>query len=266
MNAVPFFLIGFILSGCQQASKEHLKNLAHHSSLDQSIVLKTQFFDLLSWGKDRQTATINIYIEGDGQAWLDPWTISTDPTPPNPMGFKLALADNRPESVLYLTRPCQYMMDRRCTPLDWTTHRFSQKVISAYSQALDQIKEAWGNKTFRLHGYSGGATVALLIAAARHDIQSVITFAPLLDPTQWVKHHQYSPLSGSLSPLNQAVYLKRVPQDHFIGVEDEEVPPLLSTTYFHQVPESPIVHIHKVPHFHHYSDWPMFWKSSILNK
>lgn len=269
LSTVPFFLGillgGLLLSGCQGSPKEHLEDLAKNSSLNQPVNINTSYFSILGWGNNRNSAHVNIYIEGDGQSWEDPWTISPDPTPSDPMGFRLALSDTRADSILYLARPCQYTMDKRCTALDWTSDRFGSKVIQSYDQALDQIKSAWKAKTFTLHAYSGGATVALLVAAHRHDITALVTFAPLLDPIQWAKYHHYSPLVGSLSPLDQAARLKQIPQDHFIGLDDNEVPYSLSARYFSAIPQSPIILVHKIPEFNHHSDWPEFWKSYILN-
>lgn len=255
----------FFLSSCQNSLNEHLSDLALHSSLNQSLILETSNFTLLGWGKNQQTQNINIYLEGDGQAWQDPWTISEDPTPSDPMGFKLALADTRSDSVLYLTRPCQYTKDKRCTPLDWTSHRFSQKIIDAYHEAFEKIKEIWHVKSFNLHAYSGGATIALLLAAQRQDICSVTTFAPLLDPGRWTQHHNYSPLSGSLTPMHYKEQLKLIPQKHFIGLEDREIPLPISESYFKEFPKTSLFSLYKIPHFTHYSDWPAFWKSYILH-
>jgi len=257
------FVCAVLGMGCQTPN-EYLEGLAKNSSLNQTAILKTNSFTLFGQRNNKNTSHVNVYIEGDGQSWEDPWTISPDPSPPDPVGFRLALADTRPESILYLARPCQYIMDARCTPLDWTSGRFSPKVIQAYGQALDQVKIAWNAQTFSLHAYSGGATIALLVAARRHDITSVVTFAPLLDPAQWVKYHHYSPLSGSLSPLDQVSRLKKIPQKHFIGNEDAEIPYPVSSTYFAAIPPSSIHSVHIIPGFTHYSDWPAFWKSCIL--
>lgn len=263
--AALFILSAIFLTGCQ-TPKEQFEGLAKNSVLNQPVILDTAFFTLLGHGKNKNTPHINVYIEGDGQAWQDPWTISTDPTPSDPVGFSLALADTRLNSILYLARPCQYILDKRCTTSDWTSGRFSQKVIEAYHQALNHLKKSWNAKTLTLHGYSGGATVALLVAGGRQDVISVVTFAPLLDPVQWAKHHHYSPLAGSLSPLNQTARLIRIPQEHFIGLADREVPYQVSSTYFAAISSSPVNRIHKIPEFTHHSDWPGLWKSYILRQ
>lgn len=263
--AALFVLGSLILTGCQ-SPQGHFEDLAKNSSLNQHLIFKTDTFTLCGQGNNQQSPHVNIYIEGDGQSWQDPWSISPDPTPPDPVGFRLALADTRPDSILYLARPCQYIMDKRCTALDWTSHRFSAQVVQAYHQALEQIKRNWQVKIFSLHAYSGGASVALLVAAQRRDIASVVTFAPLLDPVQWTSYHHYSPLTGSLSPVDQADCLKRIPQTHFIGAQDKEVPYLVSSAYFAVVPQSSLNIVHKIPNFTHYSDWPALWKSYILNQ
>ena len=182
------------------------------------------------------------------------------------MGFRLALVDPRPSSVLYLARPCQYVADCCCKPLDWTANRFSQQIINAYHQVLDLVKNKWGAQNFRLHAYSGGATIALLLAAQRQDITQVITFAPLLDHRQWTKYHHYSPLAGSLNPVDYAYRLTSISQQHYIGLDDLEIPLLVSSRYFKEIPESARVCVIKVPFFHHYSDWPGLWESLLLNQ
>ncbi len=87
----------------------------------------------------------------------------------------------------------------------------------------------------------------MLVAASRSDITTVVTFAPLLDPHQWTKYHDYSPLLDSLSPLNYASHLALIPQKHFIGLEDQQVPQCVSATYFAAIPESPKNVIYKTP-------------------
>ena len=261
-----FFLLsqGLIFLGCESSFRKDLYALAKNSPLNEQILLNLDHFNVLGWGKNSHSKNVHVYIEGDGQSWQDPWTISDDPTPPDPMGFRIALADSRTDSILYFARPCQYIMDQRCTPLDWTSDRFGPKVIQTYHKALDFIKAKWHIQTFTLHGYSGGATVALLIAAQRKDIHSVVTFAPLLDPLSWTTYHRYTPLNGSLSPLKNADRLNQTPQDHFFGLKDTEVPYKISSSYFSVIPQSSINRVHKLPNFTHYSDWPGFWKAYVL--
>ncbi len=55
----------------------------------------------------KEGGTINIYIEGDGFAWVSRKKKSLDPTPKTPMALKLASMDGS-SNVIYIARPCQY--------------------------------------------------------------------------------------------------------------------------------------------------------------
>lgn len=259
-----FLFVLILQNGCIHSPKENLDNLAYQSSINQPITLHTSTFQLYSWSRINHTANANIYIEGDGQAWEDPWTISPDPSPPDPVAFRIALADPRTDSIIYLARPCQYIMDKRCEINDWTSARYGPKVLRAFDEALNQIKRRWQVQTFTLHAYSGGAIIALLLASSRNDVRSVITFAPLLDPHEWVRYHQYSPLTDSLLPLDVPIRLRNINQQHFIGQKDAIVPYAISHQYFEAIPQSKFNIVNLVPEYGHHSDWPEYWKSYIL--
>jgi predicted esterase len=262
-TALFLFMLNCI-TGCNTSPKQYLGELAQQSSINQQITINTNTFQLYGWARNNHTKNTNIYIEGDGQAWEDPWTISPDPSPPDPMAFRIALADPRTDSILYIARPCQYIMDKRCEIYDWTSARFGPKVLKAFDEALDQVKQKWQIKTFTLHAYSGGAIIALLLASQRSDVRSVVTFAPLLDPKEWVRYHQYSPLLDSLHPLNVSTLLRKLNQQHFIGQHDEIVPYATSQRYFDAIPLSHLNSVHLIPEYGHHSDWPAVWKSYIL--
>lgn len=44
--------------------------------------------------------TLTIHIEGDGLAWINSSTPSSDPTPTNPLALRLALLDTAPSVYL----------------------------------------------------------------------------------------------------------------------------------------------------------------------
>ncbi|AZE02119.1 hypothetical protein C4K05_6346 [Pseudomonas chlororaphis subsp. aureofaciens] len=91
-------------------------------------------------------------------------------------------------------------------------------------QALDRLKQRYGNQDFELIGYSGGAALALLLAARRDDTTQVQTLAGNLSPRLWANALGLSPLHGSLEPLDQAPKLARVAQRHLLGQADRSVP------------------------------------------
>src|SRR3546814_2839304 len=66
----------------------------------------------------------------------------------------------------------------------WTSARFSDGVIVSMSDALDRLKEEAGASSLDLVGYSGGGGVAVLLAARRRDVVSIVTIAGNLDQAQ----------------------------------------------------------------------------------
>ena len=46
-------------------------------------------------------------------SWVDRFTPSSNPTPTNPLAFKMALVDES-ENIIYLARPCQYEWSNNC--------------------------------------------------------------------------------------------------------------------------------------------------------
>ena len=175
-----------------------------------------------------------VYIEGDGMAYFSRNTPSLDPTPVNPIALHLASRDNGP-NVIYLARPCQYtkMADPNtpCPNAYWTSGRFSSDVIDSMSTALDDIKIRYRIEQFNLVGFSGGAAVAVLLAASRNDIVSIRTVAGNLDPKTLNTLHGVSQLTQSLDPRDAAAKIAHIPQHHFIGDWDEIVTPPVFDAY-----------------------------------
>ena len=85
--------------------------------------LSTPYFPLRAYlpVPNPPVSTLTIYIEGDGLAWINRSTPSSDPTPMDPLALKLALADNIDTNVAYLARPCQYVRNALCKRRYWTS-------------------------------------------------------------------------------------------------------------------------------------------------
>lgn len=175
--------------------------------------------------------TLTIYLEGDGLAWRSRYVPSSDPTPPDPIGLRLAAADPA-SAVAYLARPCQYLTSPRCNVDLWTSHRFSPAAISATSLAIDRLKRLFSAERVLLAGYSGGGVMAALVAAERTDVAGLITVAAPLDVGAWVRHHDVAPLTGSLDPARCcASPLSRLPQRHVAGTRDDVTPRSIVESY-----------------------------------
>ncbi|WP_081375524.1 alpha/beta hydrolase [Pseudomonas chlororaphis] len=206
-----------------------------------------------------QQPRLRIYLEGDGHAWATSRQPSLDPSPRHLLMAQLALSDPRPS--VYLARPCQFVSAAGCTTNLWTDQRFSSAVLDSLDQALDRLKQRYGNRDFELVGYSGGAALALLLAARRDDIAQVQTLAGNLSPRLWAEALALSPLQGSLDPLDQAQRLARVPQRHLLGQADRSVPASLYPTYRQALgPRAVCVQSVSLPEVGHEQGWGEAWQ------
>ena len=225
-------------------------------------------FELTSFYRaGKQGAPTRIYIEGDGLAYLSRFEISHDPTPTDPMALRLAGADpNRELNIAYLARPCQMTKslqtiseDQACSPHLWTHARFSETVISAMNQAIDDIKAFNASEEIELIGFSGGAAVALLVAARRDDVALVRTVAGNLDHTVVNSFHNVDQLDKSLNPVDEAKSLRSIPQMHFVGGKDRIIPEEIYLSYFQSIGEPSCMEHHVVPAADHNSGWQERW-------
>lgn len=176
---------------------------------------------------------LRVYIEGDGHAWATHSQPSTDPTPMHSPIITRALRSAHPAA--YLARPCQFVMDARCNVKVWTAGRFSAAVLNAMSAGLDDIKRRYSVERFELVGYSGGATIALVLAATRQDVGQVQTVAGNLDPEFWTLIQRLEPLERPLLPLAWRETLSAIPQRHFVGLQDRVMPPAVAQSYVSQL-------------------------------
>ena len=182
--------------------------------------IKTDDYVLASWQKIKdKDSLIKIYIEGDGNAYNSNGYPTTDPTPKSYFLRNIAFNDTS-ENVVYLARPCQYIKSNSYDKIDWTTGRFSYKILNNMSQAIKKIADG---RNIILIGYSGGALLCgLIINHYQEELKIIrwITIAGLLNHTRWTKHFGYVPLKYSLD-LNT---IPNIPQTHYIGKKDTIIP------------------------------------------
>lgn len=162
--------------------------------------------------------TLKIYIEGDGQAYISKGVVSGDPTPINPVGLNLALADMHP-SVMYIGRPCQWVRGPECKDKHlWTTERFNERMAAAYAAVI--AKESQG-RPVELVGYSGGAWLALQVAARLENVVKVTTVAGNLMPDYVNAYHHVRQIEVAPYPQGRLVTLPIVA---YVGAHDAVVP------------------------------------------
>lgn len=203
----------------------------------------------------------NIYIEGDGLAWLTRHTPSRDPTPKNPVGLKLAARDGG-ANVIYMARPCQYTRMTGTAPCPakyWTSDRFAPDVIDAMNAEIDTLKQRHGITGINLIGFSGGAGVAVLLAARRNDVTSLRTVAGNLDYMAMSRVHNISPMRGSLNPADAASRIAGLPQRHFIGNNDSVITPAIYRSYRDAAGPSACIRSQVVASATHTEGWVERW-------
>jgi dienelactone hydrolase len=75
-----------------------------------------------------------------------------------------------------------------------------------------------------LIGFSGGGTLATLLASRLKNISTVVTIAANLDVKAWSDYHGYLQPAGSLNPISDARIPASVHQIHLAGQKDDNVP------------------------------------------
>lgn len=264
---IPVLLLVSLLAACSSlpSPERRVQNavqLAQQAHW-QPVILDTSVFRLqafapLQW---RSEAPLTLYIEGDGLAWLTSSQPSVDPTPNNPVALRMALAQPGGNAA-YLARPCQFISAQpNCLRRYWTDARFAEEVVVAMNQAAEQLKAKTGARELVLVGYSGGAAIALLLAARRDDVRQVITVAGNLDHAAWTAYHKVSPLQGSLNPVDQRQALAGLRQVHLVGELDKITPPELAMQFVATYPESDAKRVKVVPGYDHGCCWAQGWSN-----
>ena len=209
--------------------------LANNSNLYKKLHT-TKHFIITSYARTTNNTDPNqpiyVYIEGDGQAWISKYKLSNNPTPRDPLTLKLATIDQRP-NVIYIARPCQFTpidLDRNCCSKYWSTARYSQPVVDSINEVITNFKNSINGfnknnkQNIHLIGYSGGATIAGIIASIRPDVKSLTTIAGNLDHDAVSDFHKTTKLDLSLNLTNFAKDLSHISQTHYIGENDQIIP------------------------------------------
>lgn len=259
--------LSFLFAGCVSVdSRTEAARIASAAGLN-SENIPTRSFVIATWGRfTPPVKSMRVYIEGDGFAWKSRTQPSDDPTPHLPTGLKLAAADPE-QNVLYLARPCQFIgppLPATCQVNWWTNDRFSAVVIDAMNEALDVFVSRYPGVKLDMVGYSGGGNIAALLAARRHDVQSLRTVAGNLD-VAWVNTlHNVTPMPNAISAIDSAVELRTLPQIHYSGDADKTVPVDVARR-FQQAVGGNCVRVEVVSGMTHSSDWAAIWPQLLKN-
>jgi alpha/beta superfamily hydrolase len=198
------------------------------------------------WSYTRLTSAassevIYVYIEGDGVLQINQYGqsyLSNDPTPSPQLPLMLAAwhAQFAPQdSVVYMARPCQfthYTREDKCIQMDWLKGRYGPKVVESFSTALDGLRaKVQRDVKFHLVGYSGGGTIAMLLANTREDIAQVTTLAANLDHETFFRLHQETYPPEPFDLIARPEKVAGTPQLHVVGGSDPIVPESIVQAY-----------------------------------
>ncbi len=260
---LPIFLGVLLLSGCAtQNVREKAIDYANAHGFS-AVHFPTKDFDLFGLFKAGKSSVLRIYVEGDGHAWINRTTPSKDPTPHNPVALHLAGNDPSQDHILYLARPCQYVLGKQCRQQFWTNGRMGESVIAALNNAIDQAKQMCGASALCLIGFSGGGGCAALVAARRTDVIFLGSVAGNLNMNAWTRKHNLSPLDLSIDPIDIAPKVCAIPQRHYSSHNDSVMPPDLSAAFCKSTrqPEA----CQAIPAFKHGDAWHSVWNYDYGN-
>lgn len=225
------------------------------------LVLQGGPFELRAFAASRPPRDfLVVFIDGDGSPWIDGGRrVAADPTPRVPLALDLAL--ETPGSVLYLGRPCYFALQRGpvCSPALWTSRRYSPEVVASLAAAVRRYAAAQRFRRILLVGYSGGGTLAALMARRLPETAGLVTIAGNLDPRAWTRWHGYLPLTGSLDPALEPPP-PGLPQWHLLGTSDSNVPYRVVERYFARAPSA---RVRRYAGFGHVCCWVRIWPAAI---
>jgi len=213
----------------------------------------------------RSGPLLHVYLEGDASPRMASRYWPADPTPHRPQMLALMALDPAPS--LLLGRPCQHGLNPDCDPTLWTIGRYGESVVASLVAALRRELRAMGvsgtpPSGVVLVGYSGGATLALLMAERLTETRAVITLAGNLDTKSWTDHHGYVPLLLSLNPAERPPLDPSVIQIHLLGGRDERVPAFLTQPAIARQEGAKLL---EYPEFDHECCWASIWPETLTD-
>ena len=254
----------FFLFGCSsdQARINKAFYLAQQNNYKHKII-KSSLFPIQIFYQENNSNHAVIYLEGDGLVINKYGEVALDPTPTDPMALRLASIDKRHVTKIVINRPFHYIKSKHSDSRYWTTARYAPEVIQSILEVLRNCQKQFHFKTIEIVAYSGGASVALLLAPHLENIEQITSFAGNLDHKSWARYHNAGPLFESLDPLKNKAVLGHIPQVHFLGTIDENTTIDLGKQYKQQIDTNKVT-IVTVEEFDHDSNWPSVWQEQLM--
>ena len=211
-----------VLTACASPS-ERLAARAVVLGMRADVIAGSGFQHVVFRHTGRSSRTLHVYIDGDGTPWFA-GRPAADPTPRKLLVLALMALD--PDPSIYLGRPCYNGLAETppCSGAMWTRERYSEAVVSSMAAAMQQVLRDGGFERVIWFGYSGGGTLAVLLAPRFAETVGVVTVAANLDIDAWADLHGYPRLAASLNPAAQTPLPERILQRHYAGGQDRVVP------------------------------------------
>ncbi len=229
----------------------------------QASIIHTSIFPIQIFYQAHKSKHAIIYLEGDGLVINKYGEVAMNSTPTDPIALRLACADDRKLTKIVIHRPYHYIKDPNANSRYWTTARYAPEVIKSIAETIKNCQQQFSFSTMELVAYSGGASVALLLAPHLQNLQRITSFAGNLDHKDWTSYHNTNPLFESLDPLENKKILGEISQIHFLGTNDANTTVDLGLKYKQNINSDRVV-ITPIDGFEHDSDWPSVWKKQIV--
>ena len=249
----------FLASCSMPSGNERLKIIRDYN--DEQFaekIYRTPYFEIYSLNKIKNSNKLIIYIEGDGVSWIDRFTISSNPTPTDPLAFRLAKID-KSDNVLYLARPCQYVQTNNCDNSEiWSVSQYSEDVLSSYRAIIDSLSDKF--KEIHIVGYSGGAGVAMYLGSSNNKkIKSIRTIAGNINNNELIELGNYTPPKESVNFNLIEKNIKNISQAHYFGKNDKVIPKDLYLNFIKRNEGNTCIKIKEVQATHN-DGWSSFWQ------
>jgi hypothetical protein len=225
--------------------------------MEAAVTVGSRFRHQIFFRLDSSRDLLLVFIDGDGSPWTrDGRAPTPDPTPRRPMALELAMRTHY--AILYLGRPCNFSVrtDPICRPELWTSERYSESTVASMAAAVNRFAADHGYRHTALVGYSGGGTLAFLMARNIGSVTAVVTIAANLDVAAWTQWHDYLPLAGSLDPATQPPLAASIRQLHLVAGRDVNVPESLNVRFFQTLRADQVI---RFPRFDHVCCWAEHW-------
>lgn len=240
------------LVGCTTYTHERLLN---EGKVDGFTMNTGDFEHQLFWPEpailESSSNSLHIYLGGDGLPWRTPKQVATDPTSKRSTMLKLMLLSD--VDAVYVGRPCYYQVtDARCQGRWWTHDRYHTVVVESLLKVVEQLGENY--EELWLIGYSGGGTLAVLLGNRLTRPVNIVTVNANLDHQAWAEYHHYSPLTGSLNPIDDPAHNPVMQELHWYAKEDQNVLPAWTLAYCQKLGAQclPVAGSHS-------GGWPEIW-------